>query len=695
MMDDPGPPDAADPAAPPFQVGEWIVEPAWNRIRKGGATVKLEPRVMRLLETLAAEPGQPLARQRLLETVWPNLLVNEEALSRAVSQLRRAFEDSSRRPRYIATVHKGGYSLIAPVRDPTNALTPEPRPARSPLMVGQLFMAVAAAAVCLVLVGVLFLNRGDGPARSAVRTLTPLTSNPGREIDPAISRDGQQVAYLASTDQGYDIFVQAIQGGPPVRITNSALAKGHPVWSPNGRQIAFVAAHDHAAAIYLTSIDRRVTVKLLDLPSWSFGLDWSPDGKSLAYSESGPGGASTIVLFDLASRSQRILPTAPQTTASFKPVFSPDGRHIAFIQVSPGDRQDLVIAPVDGRGRTRTLRPVHQDLHGLDWDADGRALVYSARAQRAHGLWRLAVDGRSGVEAIASQGGDLFNPAISATGRLVVEEVEHDQDLWVADLRSGATQQLIRSTSGDYAPAISADGSQLAFVSDRTGHSEIWVQPMGEQSEPRRVTQLARSSLKALSWSADGKQLAFSAGPVDTAGVYLIDVGGGEPVRVGDGNLSPLGWPLAPSGLLVLKPGRTYWTLHLIDLSTRAMRAVSQMELRSAALARERLSVFAISADGRKLLRISVATGAVEQFRLPAQVTGRVTIHPASDHLYLVEEWPGSVRIYRADLASERFTLVPSPAYFGGGGAVVTPDDASIIYTRHRETANDLAWMVL
>ena len=107
----------AEPRPLSFVVGDWLVEPHWNRICRGEETVKLEPRVMRLLVTLAAVPDRPLQRQELLDTVWPDTFVNEEALSRAVSQLRRAFGDDAKAPRYLQTVHKGGYCLIAPVRD--------------------------------------------------------------------------------------------------------------------------------------------------------------------------------------------------------------------------------------------------------------------------------------------------------------------------------------------------------------------------------------------------------------------------------------------------------------------------------------------------------------------------------------------------------------------------------------------------
>src|SRR5262245_11356655 len=107
--------DVPSPLTAAFRIGEWTVEPAWNRISAMGETRKVEPRVMRVLATLAAASGRPLTREGLLDSVWAGVHVNEEALSRAVSELRRALGDDPAAPRYIATIRKGGYSLVMPV----------------------------------------------------------------------------------------------------------------------------------------------------------------------------------------------------------------------------------------------------------------------------------------------------------------------------------------------------------------------------------------------------------------------------------------------------------------------------------------------------------------------------------------------------------------------------------------------------
>ena len=100
-------------------VGEWSVEPALDALQRGGETVRLEPKAMELLVALASRPGEVVSREELLSTVWPGVVVGDEALSQAVTKLRKALGDDVRSPTYIETISKRGYRLIAPVKPPT------------------------------------------------------------------------------------------------------------------------------------------------------------------------------------------------------------------------------------------------------------------------------------------------------------------------------------------------------------------------------------------------------------------------------------------------------------------------------------------------------------------------------------------------------------------------------------------------
>jgi TolB-like protein/Flp pilus assembly protein TadD len=98
-----------------FRVDRWLVKPSLNVISRDGTTARLEPKVMEVLVCLAGHAGEALSKEKLVQTVWPNTFVSDDALKRCISELRRAFEDDAREPHIIETISKRGYRFIAAV----------------------------------------------------------------------------------------------------------------------------------------------------------------------------------------------------------------------------------------------------------------------------------------------------------------------------------------------------------------------------------------------------------------------------------------------------------------------------------------------------------------------------------------------------------------------------------------------------
>lgn len=97
-------------------IGSWRVRRSTGELRcDDGRIERIEPRLMDLLLRLAREPGSVVSREAILADVWTGLVVDDDALARAVSRLRRALGDDAKSPRYVETIPKRGYRLIAPV----------------------------------------------------------------------------------------------------------------------------------------------------------------------------------------------------------------------------------------------------------------------------------------------------------------------------------------------------------------------------------------------------------------------------------------------------------------------------------------------------------------------------------------------------------------------------------------------------
>jgi len=98
-----------------FMIGDWHVEPVTGQIYKDNTERRLEPKTMAVLVYLATHAGKTVTRMELEESVWQDSIVTYEALTVTINKIRAALEDNSRKPRYIETLSKRGYRLIAPV----------------------------------------------------------------------------------------------------------------------------------------------------------------------------------------------------------------------------------------------------------------------------------------------------------------------------------------------------------------------------------------------------------------------------------------------------------------------------------------------------------------------------------------------------------------------------------------------------
>jgi len=96
---------------------QWQVRPDQNRLIGDGSDIRLTPRTMEVLVCLAENAGQVVTRDDFSERVWRPAIVTDDALTRCISELRRSLGDRTGDPRFIETIPKRGYRLVAPVTD--------------------------------------------------------------------------------------------------------------------------------------------------------------------------------------------------------------------------------------------------------------------------------------------------------------------------------------------------------------------------------------------------------------------------------------------------------------------------------------------------------------------------------------------------------------------------------------------------
>jgi Tol biopolymer transport system component/DNA-binding winged helix-turn-helix (wHTH) protein len=534
-----------------FRLGEWLVEPQLNIISHENKTIKVEPKIMQVLICLTEHAGQVVAKRDLIAQVWVDTFVTDDVLTRSISELRKIFGDDPKGSRYIQTIPKRGYRLVAPVL--SNGTEPfearqklEGPPSTNDRRNSRVRKVTIGVVVVLLTVGgalaLYFANRSSQAALAPMKVV-PFTSYQGGEWDAAFSPDGNSIAFVWNGEKSDnpDIYVKSINAESPIRLTTDASRDFNPTWSPDG-QIAFIRTSGSEFEVFTVPVlGNGPERKLFSLGQnanfeWTPHLDWSGDGKYLAYTEKISLQAKTgIALFSPDTGERRTLTSPPEDSYldNFFS-FSPDGRSLAFVRMNTPVTADLYVVQVTG-GDPKRLTFDNAEFAGIAWSSDGREIIFSCDRAQTPGLWRIPASG--GTPEHLQMGGDIAGSfAVSRRGNRLayIERCESDTNIYRVDLSSLPDQQpaptrLIASTRLDNNPKISPDGQKIAFESNRSGKFEIWLCDI-DGGNPIQLTSMG--SAGSPSWSHDGKQIAFDSHKDGKGDLYVIDADGRFPRRL-------------------------------------------------------------------------------------------------------------------------------------------------------------------
>lgn len=708
-----------------FRIGDWYVEPLLKRLSRAGESVQVEPRIMHVLVWLAGHPGEVVPRSDLLQAVWGDVVVNEEALTHAVSQLRRVFGDDPRCPRYIQTIHKTGYRLIAPVTPAvpregpgsgpaawgTSAEVPSSTNARlgvlslvgrlNSLRQRRLYAVVGVLVVVAVVISVLAILSSTTSSltpRPIPLAAIPFTSYPGHEVCPAMSPDGTRIAFSWYTEErgNYDLFVKQRNTEVPLRLTDTEGNEFYAAWSPDGSDIAYGLLTGDGAAIFVVPAIGGASRKLVDLPFGIAGIDWSPDGHYLAYaSREVASGPNRIHLYSFAT-GEKIEITEPcwSSQGDFRPAFSPDGLSIAFIR---GDRtwlQDIFLVPAGG-GKAERLTSSQHKISGLDFMPDGKSLVFSAGPSSAGDmrLWRLSLKNRL-LTWLPTAGHRSARPSIAMkVSKLVYEDEVYECDIEriVIDGTDRGSAPIVTSTRVDYGPQYSPGGKYISFISNRSGSPQIWICD-GNGDICRQLTDFEDAYIKSPCWSYDERHVAFTAAPGSYTAIYVADVETGEVDRLStsDRHEMCLGWSTDGDWLYCKSAKDDDWWVYKIRIDGGETVEIMKKDVFR----------LAESADGRSLIysrsdTTGVWSSATDGSSEVCLVNEPGYVVPCGwretlEGVYFFNLYEGSVCLWFMDAATGQSSMLASEADFRAVDLDVAPDGEAVIFDRVRHTGSDL-----
>lgn len=129
-----------------FVLGDWLVHPRLNRLCRDGESLQIRPKLMDVLALLASRNGEVVSLPEIIESVWAREFMAESVVTRTIAELRKVLGDKAAQPRFIETITKRGYRLVAPVQ----WTVPGPEAHHAPAPVATAARPAGTTVCCLV-----------------------------------------------------------------------------------------------------------------------------------------------------------------------------------------------------------------------------------------------------------------------------------------------------------------------------------------------------------------------------------------------------------------------------------------------------------------------------------------------------------------------------------------------------------------
>ena len=409
-------------------------------------------------------------------------------------------------------------------------------------------IAAVALAAAVPLVGTWHAT-ATSPRLGPDVSVTPVTSYPGEESDPALAPDATRVAFSWDGETGnHDIYVTQIGTSTRLRLTASTEgADRYPAWSPNGEQIAFLRERDASQfdVLVMPALGGTERVLYTGQRNWISRdgfplLTWTPDSRQLVFTtrHSGTDDAPTYGLHRLSVATGEIEPldiAGSRENYDTSPAISADGTWLAFARYHRSERLNQVMVQRLGpgfkpRGEPQTVPGLDPGIyHSLFWNQAGDRLCFVRGGQilewsvggAARVVYTAGPQFSMNVAAMAPSGATLRAAVVDRRGKpeifaLPLNPLTHEA--------AGPPMVRVPSTAVDQHPRFSPDGERLAFVSDRTGTRALWL-AAADGSDPQRITDLDQLITGYPRWSPDGTRIAFhTSAPGEARVIWLVDV---------------------------------------------------------------------------------------------------------------------------------------------------------------------------
>jgi DNA-binding winged helix-turn-helix (wHTH) protein/Tol biopolymer transport system component len=604
-------------------LGPWQLGVADYSLSDQQQRIELEPLLFKLLLYFATHPRRIINRQELVEAIWQQSYVDDNAINRAISELRKVLQHPDLPVSPIKTHHRKGYSLQldpqhskqqprsetsptvpapktdSPQQNASVTKVAKPRPVNTIVLYAVILLLIISAAG-----GYFFLSEAEQQPGTEPITANEITTQPGPkkqklkmlnrqkvtwfkgiESRPLLSPDKVYLAYSHTLPNNHVRTIVRKQSGllasaPQEMIIEdeAQLIFAH-TWQPQSQVLLVQKISKDGSACTFERYDfATFPAVAAEIVSRCEHLNISPaqlsqDGHTLfrAQSTNGLLTPSALVAENIATGHIQLLADAPTSGFGLSMLaLSPDGKYLAYIMMPESHQPEIYLYSIERREQQRLAAlAVPIVIMGLDWSAAGDYLLMPA----TNALLKLDIASKSITT--------LILPTELQVGEL---SLLSDNQAYVSPLSFGSAMQggmqILRISNpfnpetAKVSPFSEAAGSthelifhptdpkQQAFTANWNGNWQLWLSD-GEQHYVVTEFTDGEAMIGSLSWSPNGRYIALTR----QGNLYLYDLQLKQLLqKTQNGDIAQTLWLNDNSGLIVTRLQQNNQNLWQLDL---------------------------------------------------------------------------------------------------------------------------------
>lgn len=476
----------------------------------------LTPTESKILEYLCLNRDKTVPRDELLAQATGGRVVGTDNINTHIKKIRKALGDSASKPSYIRTHPNSGYRFIAPVIDKKQI---------SRLSKGVLYSLSVLLVVTISLFVQYLLTQQD-----LLQTPIPITSLKGNEIDGDATGNGEYIVFSHKLlgKPNWNLVIKMKEQEEYFHLTNDDINDRRAKFSPSGNRLLYHHYSLETNQVLIADINwkekhlENIEI-LMEFPVElsSIYLEWKNE-QFIYYSSYGAANdAYRVSILNLETReSQLITDPSNSNHGDTAIIYSAIFDQLVILRYVGWSKTDIMLYDIKSKSISK-LASFPRPLLSIALNQDETGIIFRLGNGQ---LGLLDIETRD-IRTILNSNSPAYAPFSMEDGLIGFMR----GDLIVSDIAqysltgNGNAESIISSSYNDYLPAFAQNAGSLAFVSTRSGQSQIWLK--SKEGSLKQISNF-HDYFKIINITIDtwGKYIAYTANDE----LHLMDVENGE-----------------------------------------------------------------------------------------------------------------------------------------------------------------------